>query len=360
MGNKINAISRFKEQYKEIFNYSILLSAIILVRVFLLLFGQIVDCRELININMNLWFLILLTLALIITKHYTTLLYVLYADVIIMSMWTCFCMGWNSAFSVYAMSIIPISYFMVYSIESFKHKIFTPTLLAVINLITVSVCKYYIFSKNIVSPISEHMQVLLAVFNYVASGILIIVFCCFFIVELKSGATKVAERTLELEYLAKYDVNTKLRNRRGAMTEMNDLAAVNREFCVAMGDIDNFKNVNDTYGHNVGDDVLRHFSEIFVQVIGDDGIVCRWGGEEFLIVGRLNMGDFLSRLYEIQTRVNNMSFSANGKSFKVTMTFGAEEYDIDKTFDGVIKTADERLYYGKQHGKNCVIHEDLS
>lgn len=351
-----------KEGYRQnkiLIDYVIIIFGVFLVRNFMAIIGQMENCNELVNLNTNLWCVMLFSIALLVIKYYKTLFFLLYMDVLFTSMVAAISFGWETQFALYAIALIPISYVMIYTLDLFKHKILSPTVLSLFNIIIVFVCERYAEDTGTWHTLSVESQELLVLVNHIVTSLLIVVFSCFLLYELKLKGEEASERTLELEYLAKYDVNTKLRNRRGAMAEMNELAAINKEFCVAMGDIDDFKKVNDKYGHSMGDDVLQCFSEIFVQVIGDDGIVCRWGGEEFLIVGRMNMGDFLARIYDIQEKIREMTFSSNGERFKVTMTFGAENYDIDKTFEQVINTADERLYYGKHHGKNCVIHENL-
>ena len=129
-----------------------------------------------------------------------------------------------------------------------------------------------------------------------------------------------------------------------------------KHFCVAFCDIDNFKRVNDSFGHDGGDEVLRHITKILKnEMQGCD--ICRWGGEEMVILMRDH--DFAvakEKMEYIRKIVETNPTVFYNKRIPVTITIGLEENkDIYNNPEELIKVADERMYYGKEHGKNIVI-----
>ena len=160
---------------------------------------------------------------------------------------------------------------------------------------------------------------------------------------------------------AKEDALTSLLNRRGFLPIVDSLMKEARtsEFSVAFCDIDNFKHINDSYGHEAGDEVLKHITLLIrKEMNGCD--VCRWGGEEIVILMKgLNIDEARERMEHLRKSIEaNPTFFFNRTLF-VTITIGVAQND--ESFDSpeaVIKAADERMYYGKQHGKNIVVYED--
>ncbi len=160
------------------------------------------------------------------------------------------------------------------------------------------------------------------------------------------------------------DPLTGLLNRRACNAQLEKmLAHINRDetarMTVTIGDIDFFKSVNDTYGHECGDIVLKTISDILAEEMKDKGIVARWGGEEFLVVYSSHIDDMLGDLNEMLWRIRSHIFDYEGfEPFQVTMTFGVNGKVWNKTQDEVIKEADECLYYGKETGRNKIVCTD--
>jgi diguanylate cyclase (GGDEF)-like protein len=129
----------------------------------------------------------------------------------------------------------------------------------------------------------------------------------------------------------------------------------NIPFCAVIGDIDDFKKINDTHGHNSGDDVLVAVTECISSSLRTDDRICRWGGEEFLI---LLANCDLTRAQKTMERIRNsiMALRIPGPNGMIscTITFGVECYN-GQEFDKLKHQADEKLYYGKHNGKNVVI-----
>jgi len=125
---------------------------------------------------------------------------------------------------------------------------------------------------------------------------------------------------------------------------------------LVMGDIDFFKSVNDTYGHLAGDQVLVTIAEIMQSTVQSDDLVCRWGGEEFLILFTDESTAKVAYLTEqIRSEVARQIFSTHHADFHLTMTFGIAAYQINDTLDSLINRADQALYEGKRTGRNRIV-----
>lgn len=127
---------------------------------------------------------------------------------------------------------------------------------------------------------------------------------------------------------------------------------------LAIGDIDFFKSVNDTYGHECGDEVLRSLAHLFDMETRDGvGAVARWGGEEFLFLFENKNGDEAwAELSKIQTKMNRLDIPYEGEIHHMTMTFGLTEYDFHLSLDENIKLADDKLYQGKENGRDRIVY----
>ncbi len=150
------------------------------------------------------------------------------------------------------------------------------------------------------------------------------------------------------------DYLTGLYNRRYAMEFLKrEKALADRgkfTFCVAILDLDNFKKVNDTYGHDMGDKVLSEVSKILLKSVREYDLVARWGGEEFLIVFR---NASLEEVYKISERIRKAVEKTSIDGIKITISIGLSCYKKGD-LDSLLKKADDALYKAKKMGKNRV------
>ena len=121
---------------------------------------------------------------------------------------------------------------------------------------------------------------------------------------------------------------------------------------LAILDIDDFKKINDTYGHVFGDHTLTRVAEIATEVLSDS-FVCRYGGEEFVMI--LNADNFLNRLEELRNRIANETIEFEGVKINVTITIGAVNHIKDVSLEKWVNLADEKMYSGKKAGKNQTV-----
>lgn len=175
--------------------------------------------------------------------------------------------------------------------------------------------------------------------------------------ELKKSRDTLNEMLRRLEQLSVTDALTGIYNRRFLMEEMKNLKMHTERygtfFSIAICDIDNFKNINDKFGHDYGDYVLKSITTIINNNIRAQDFFGRWGGEEFLLVlPNTDAAGAYVICEKLRSIVSNESFSFKDKTQNVTMTFGISQSIIDYSVDDTIKHADVALYKGKNSGKN--------
>lgn len=157
-----------------------------------------------------------------------------------------------------------------------------------------------------------------------------------------------------LEDMISRDPLTGLLNRRACLIQAEKLKSRNH-FVVAMGDIDFFKQVNDCYGHEKGDEVLCYVAEKLGETVPDEGFVSRWGGEEFLLGFCGEVQEMNGRLEAVLETISNTEFEYEGKPFHISMTFGITDYREGESLDEIVKRADGLMYFGKENGRNQIV-----
>lgn len=165
-----------------------------------------------------------------------------------------------------------------------------------------------------------------------------------------------------LRNMIEQDALTSLANRRFGDQQfrqvIKDFTANHKDFCIAIGDIDDFKKINDTFGHDCGDVVLKNIAGILRRHMQDCGFAARWGGEEFLLVFRdTDLEKARQLLTETLEDIRAWECTYDEISFRVTMTFGLTQATTDNMTE-LLRTADDRLYIGKNHGKNQIVYRD--
>ncbi len=189
--------------------------------------------------------------------------------------------------------------------------------------------------------------------------------------ELAATNLMLMRKTQEIERLASTDHLTNILNRRGMIKclyeEIKILQRVSYHkpvsessangFSIAIGDIDDFKQFNDQFGHDCGDYILKKISEILLSSMRGQDQVARWGGEEFLLLLRTtDLKGATVSIERIRKIIETTALKYKDNTMGVTMTFGVSMYScVDGDIDTCINNADKGLYQGKTSGKNCVI-----
>ncbi len=170
------------------------------------------------------------------------------------------------------------------------------------------------------------------------------------------------EKQQKLEFLATTDRLTGLRNRlyieefieaqfKKAKAEKDKVF-----WSILLLDIDHFKTVNDSYGHQQGDIILQAVAKHLREEVKDNGVVARWGGEEFLVtLYGYNLSEAVALAEEIRHLVSS---TPEGDRLKITLSAGVSTYKAEDNYDSLLKRADDGLYYAKMRGRDLVVSEN--
>ena len=191
--------------------------------------------------------------------------------------------------------------------------------------------------------------------------------------KLENGKTKVQEleekvKTLEAELSrtkteSMRDHLTGLLTRRAFSEEVKRIESayerIKTQYAIVFFDLDHFKKLNDTYGHECGDVVLSTFGKILNKSVREHDIVGRYGGEEFVAIIHFNLNrELLQFLKRIKTIVTENSFLYKEKKIKVTFSAGVAIRSSFDTYENTLQKADMLLYQAKENGRNKIILEN--
>ncbi|MDF2179659.1 sensor domain-containing diguanylate cyclase [Aliiglaciecola sp. CAU 1673] len=194
----------------------------------------------------------------------------------------------------------------------------------------------------------------------------------FFISNLAVVLSLILVTTVALAYLLKHfsqHVNKRLytdplsgiSNRLHMEKLLEDMRAQGNELCLIMADIDRFKDVNDTYGHNVGDDVIRIVSRLMQQGMRKQDFVGRWGGEEFVMLLPETDLELARQVAErIRLSIAERPIALGNLKLHVTLSFGVTHTTQNENTTELVDAADKALYQAKQAGRNRVVARELT
>lgn len=263
--------------------------------------------------------------------------------------------GWGIGFQYSIFLLIIVAMFTTY------YSMISKLIMSVVY--TVMFCVMYMYAQLhmpyviFLNDIDRFMTIVTAIYGF---GCLAV--AGFYFSAKSSGMEKkLVEYSKTLEKLAFFDPLTGLYNRRQTISflekEINAVSdSSDRELTVAVGDIDFFKKVNDVYGHECGDKVLKEIASIIENWIGKRGMAARWGGEEFLFIfPEANKEQVVNLTNELISTIRQHEVNYNGYVVKVTMSFGVFQYSDNMTIDEVINKADMNLYTAKKSGRDKVV-----
>ncbi len=267
--------------------------------------------------------------------------------------------GVDTNFYLYALAIMPVSVYVLFLTCTIK--VFLRSVAAMAAVDTVSVfASFYIEKRSLTLPyypLTYDEIELFRVFNVVCAGVILLMFSFLFALEIHALLRRLEESNKQLKYTATHDALTGLFNRRSLRPMADRLIETGEHFCVALGDIDDFKKVNDTYGHDAGDTALMTVADALRDGIADGDIACRWGGEELLLILRGSDEECLERLRGIWSSIGAAEMAHESGSFRVTITFGFVSCSVTRDIERLVSLADKRLYVGKTGGKNVIVSE---
>ena len=292
-----------------------------------------------------------LSFALIQAEHLWLYTDLVYLEVVAHMTCAILLTGWNSDFQVTLVGMSCIVFFSEY-LERYlgiKHSHALPLCIlgAISYLATCTVSALRPAPYNLPDAVSLMLRLSMGAIVFVVTTMVLYAFV--------REATK-SERALTKRLM--HDKLTGLPNRYYITDYLKKLSKSGKlDRCwIALADIDDFKKVNDAYGHNCGDLVLETVAQLLQESLGD-AQACRWGGEEFLMVGTI--GDGMESQLELLDRarraVERQSLWYEEQRVSVTITMGVAAYEKGYTTSEWINVADEKLYAGKKNGKNQVV-----
>ena len=266
--------------------------------------------------------------------------------------WNVYQFGWSSGVQHFLTLLLVFVFFNIYD----------PPLLKILWFVAILVYRVALFSwsqrHTALYVMNKTANTVYQTVNTVGFFLMLAAMCIIFSTSIQDTERQLRLRNQALYKEAGTDPLTGLPNRRAMIERIEQFqqSASDQPFCVAIGDIDFFKNVNDTYGHNCGDYTLVKLTELFAEHAGGNYNVCRWGGEEFcfFIPGK-NLDEAGVLMNDLCFAVERMKLNFEGTEFSITITIGVEENDFSSPLEDLLNGADEKLYMGKNAGRNRVV-----
>ncbi len=263
-------------------------------------------------------------------------------------------LGWETGFYFYFFALVPLSFYCRFKKKQIK---FIMCAWIVIEFIFT-----YITSENLKALYSLDKYSLLFVF-------LLNAFSCFFVLVFLSyfytktiiyEASMLSEKNQKLQVLANTDPLTGLLNRRSMMKKLDQVSesyeSCEFDYSLILIDIDEFKKLNDRFGHKCGDIALVSISEAICNILRKDDVVCRWGGEEILILLPQTKIDAAEHVAEkLRRHIQRIELNFDGEICSMTITLGVCGTEGECSVSEMINRADMCMYKGKAAGKNCVV-----
>lgn len=323
--------------------------------IFYVLMFQMLHVKELFyfNIASIVLYIILIVLTHVVTFDRNTLLYAADIEIIVHATYASYLLGSTPDFEMMLLLMIPITFLTQSS------RFYVPFIVTFLSM-----CCYIYLKYNIVDAEDfkyhfddvSYMKALHAANIFISTFVLLFISSTYMLYRVYMEYQLINQRET-FKRLASIDPLTNLYNRR-AMNEniraiRRNSASPRSKYVIGIGDIDNFKKINDTYGHDIGDKVLIYVSELLKNNIPKGGYAARWGGEEFLfVIPESNIENGVDFTEKIHTSLRAHLFDIEDCLFGVTMTFGVSEGIPTDKIDSVITHADKRLYKGKNNGKD--------
>lgn len=269
-------------------------------------------------------------------------------------LWIIICVyyfGWDLGVQQYLFLLILIDFFLPY--WCLKAKLFYAGTMCLFRVLLFFYCLEYPARIVLAEGIVSYYHVV----NTVSIYITICMYGCLVSSNFLVIEKKLIETNKKLLRQAGTDPLTQLMNRMRMLEYASEqLERASGRMSVAIGDIDHFKQFNDTYGHECGDLVLKTLSSLFLETMQPYGAAARWGGEEFLFLFKDCDGEeAYQALQKLREEIKNTQMIYDGMSLQVTMTFGLSEIDVSRPMDQSIREADKLLYEGKAGGRDRIV-----
>lgn len=271
-----------------------------------------------------------------------------YFEIIFFSAMTELISGGHFGTLTFVIGMVAVIFFMLPYSNRKKHiyQLVGAALAVAISLISVFNYSLYPELMDLVLHHSSFVKVL----NLIITLFSLFYLTNLYLVELRTTREK-------LDYSSNHDMLTGLYNRRffeSIMKRSKDEKETS--FSVAMLDVDDFKKINDTYGHETGDRVLAAVSKCIEACLPQDAVAVRWGGEEFVLyLPQVEDSRALEVLETFRTNLSEQEIYHKGTRVAITATIGLCTGESIADYEEYLRQADEKLYWGKNHGKNQIV-----
>lgn len=342
------------------YKYSLIISVIGMVHVCLVILFCCFHILPLIILNIGSVLLyVICLLAVQHDKNAQGVFYATYLEIIVQSFAATLCIGWRYGFPQYVIALVPFGYYMCHTLIENRRKYVIATLLGLIAFGSFVSCRMLsmYFGALYQLNVPESVELGVYIFNTFCNFGFLFMVTAIFLVEMQTATNRLQCQNEALDQMASIDPLTGLYNRRSMQSFLNQAAEEDPPFCLIMCDIDNFKKVNDTYGHDIGDIVLREIAGMIRKHVENQGRACRWGGEEMLLLIDSDLGQARQIAEDICSDVREFEFRHGNQIIQCSITIGIAMHEKGDTIGHTITHADNNLYYGKHHGKNRVVSD---
>ena len=266
------------------------------------------------------------------------------------TLYMCVCtffLGYKIGFHLYCLSMIPIIFYTEYMADKLGRPRVNAFAVSGIIGICYLVCTGYAGFRGPVYEVDNAIAGAFWAFN----SVIVLAFLVFYY---RLMLSLIGDYENKLKETALIDRLTGLYNRHYMMKKLEDSKGADKANFITMIDIDDFKMINDRYGHNAGDYVLVNTARIMREVCAES-TVSRWGGEEFLVLTSGPVSKVLPVIETLRQKIESEDFVFGEDHIKVTITAGISGYSEGTSVDRWVSAADDNLYKGKKNGKNRVV-----
>lgn len=345
--NNSNDIIRLRKYYTIVF------VAIAIWRLVqgLLLINYKVEIFSLINFSSV--FIFLIFVLLIKSNKAQLCFYLVHLEMTLYCIFSTMIIGWNYNTHYFILFLlVPLPYI------SFKKKT-TFEIMVLVGLILYSILYFNFREPGYVNP-DFYSSLMIQSISFLNLLFILIVTISF--TRINSTSSKKSNKALmetneNLQRMINHDAVTGLLTRPPFIHKLyaakRKLLQENKPYVLIFGDIDNFKILNDFYGHEFGDEILKKVGEIIISEIRETDSAARWGGEEFLIMlENININDGIVKAEKIRRRIEQTTLFHKEDEIHITMTLGLAEGSTTPDIYSEINRADKLMYEGKVLGKN--------
>lgn len=256
--------------------------------------------------------------------------------------------GWEPAFYIYLIAMASLVYFCPY------RALYIPYLFSFLHIIVFFLLYFFSIHQTFTIESNEILKHTFFTCNGIAAFVIILYVGYVSKASAFVGRKELLEKNKDLQHLADYDQMTGLYSRACLRNRFTQYCG--KKNVLAIGDIDDFKHINDTYGHICGDVILKELAEQMRAKLDPNIFMCRWGGEEFVFLfPERSIHESKEQLEDFCNWIEHFDFHYQDLTIHFTMTFGIRAGQNNRTLDKWIEDADQLLYKGKHSGKNIVI-----